>query len=95
MGRLRDSACTAIAPLAWGTAYVVTTELLPPDRPLFTATMRALPVGVAFLVVTRRFPSGVWWMRAMVLGALTRAPMDRPRGPAPARGCRRAFGAAP
>ncbi|MFD0890654.1 EamA family transporter, partial [Streptosporangium algeriense] len=28
-------AVTALAPAVWGTTYVVTTVLLPPDRPLF------------------------------------------------------------
>ncbi|MGH9025734.1 MAG: EamA family transporter [Acidimicrobiia bacterium] len=70
MGKLRDSVSTAAAPLAWGTTYAVTTELLPADRPLFTATMRALPVGIAFTVVTRRMPTGAWWLRAAVLGLL-------------------------
>ena len=36
-------ALTALAPVSWGTTYVVTTELLPPERPLFTALVRALP----------------------------------------------------
>ncbi|MEU0373725.1 EamA family transporter [Streptomyces sp. NPDC006283] len=61
---------TALAPAIWGTTYLVTTELLPPDRPLLAALLRALPAGLLLLAVTRRLPHGVWWWRALVLGAL-------------------------
>ncbi|MFE5914806.1 EamA family transporter [Streptomyces wedmorensis] len=46
-----DSALTALAPAVWGSTYLVTTELLPADRPLPASTVRALPGGVAALVV--------------------------------------------
>lgn len=63
-------AVTALAPAVWGTTYVVTTVLLPPERPLFTALMRALPAGLLLVAVTRTLPRGDWWWRAAVLGAL-------------------------
>ncbi|WBO66327.1 EamA family transporter [Streptomyces camelliae] len=63
-------ALTALAPVSWGTTYAVTTEFLPPDRPLFTALTRALPAGLLLLAVTRVLPKGAWWWRALVLGAL-------------------------
>ncbi|MEU2180032.1 EamA family transporter [Streptomyces thermolilacinus] len=63
-------AVTALAPVSWGTTYAVTTEFLPPDRPLFTGLMRALPAGLALLALTRTLPSGAWWWRSAVLGAL-------------------------
>ena len=59
---------TAFAPSVWGTTYWVTTEVLPPDRPLLAATVRALPAGLLLLAVTRRLPSGSWWWRSAVLG---------------------------
>lgn len=59
---------TAVAPAAWGTTYIVTDKLLPPDRPLFAATVRALPVGLVLLALLRRRPHGIWWVRALVLG---------------------------
>src|SRR5206468_6323047 len=68
--RMRDSLITAIAPIAWGTTYFVTTEFLPPDRPLLVGALRALPIGVLLAVVFRRAPAGVWWWRALVLGTL-------------------------
>jgi probable blue pigment (indigoidine) exporter len=59
---------TAFAPAAWGTTYLVTERLLPPDRPLLSATLRALPTGLVLLAVTRRLPRGDWWWRAALLG---------------------------
>ncbi|MBX6381700.1 MAG: EamA family transporter [Microbispora sp.] len=63
-------ALTALTPLAWGSTYAVTTEFLPPDRPMFTALMRALPAGLLLLAIGRVLPRGVWIWRAAVLGAL-------------------------
>ena len=34
---------TAFATAVWGTTYFVTTEYLPPDRPLLAGLLRALP----------------------------------------------------
>jgi probable blue pigment (indigoidine) exporter len=59
---------TAVAPAAWGTTYLVTERFLPPDRPLLSATLRALPTGLLLLAATRRLPSAVWWWRALALG---------------------------
>ncbi|MCW3845395.1 EamA family transporter [Micromonospora yasonensis] len=61
---------TAAVPSVWGSTYLVTTELLPPGRPLLAATIRALPAGLALVAITRRLPTGDWWWRATVLGAL-------------------------
>ncbi len=61
---------TAIAPITWGTTYAVTTELLPPDRPLLAGTVRAVPAGLLLLALTRRLPWGAWWWKVAVLGAL-------------------------
>ncbi|MEV0171887.1 EamA family transporter [Streptomyces sp. NPDC050803] len=68
--RLALIALTALAPVSWGTTYVVTTEFLPPDRPLFTGLMRALPAGLLLLAFARVLPRGAWWWKAAVLGAL-------------------------
>jgi probable blue pigment (indigoidine) exporter len=59
---------TAVAPIAWGSTYIVTEQFLPPDRPLFAATVRALPVGLVLLAARHRLPSGEWWWKAIVLG---------------------------
>lgn len=60
----------ALAPLAWGSTFFVTESFLPPDRPLFGAVVRALPVGVVFLLAVRRLPQGHWWWKAAVLSLL-------------------------
>lgn len=67
---LLDLAATAAAPAIWGSTYLVTTLWLPPDRPLTLALLRALPAGLLLLAVTRRLPTGVWWGRVAILGAL-------------------------
>src|SRR5690625_2139672 len=74
-GRPRSTALiwilpTALAPAAWGTTYSVTTELLPPDHPLFAALLRTLPGGLLLIAATRTLPRGDWWWRAAVLGTL-------------------------
>jgi probable blue pigment (indigoidine) exporter len=56
--------------MMWGTTYAVTTQLLPPGRPLLAATARALVAGLVLLAVVRRLPVGRWWWRCAVLGAL-------------------------
>jgi len=67
---LRDTLLTAIAPCIWGSTYVVTTELLPPDRPLIAAVARVLPVGIIMIAMARHAPKGHWWWRLAVLGLL-------------------------
>lgn len=46
---LRTAGVTLLAPIAWGTTYVTITEFLPNDRPLFIATTRVIPAGIALL----------------------------------------------
>ncbi|MEM7798593.1 MAG: EamA family transporter [Chloroflexota bacterium] len=60
----------AMAPILWGTTYIITTELLPDNRPLLVATVRALPIGILFVAANRQLPQGIWWWRALVLGVL-------------------------
>ncbi|RPI20788.1 MAG: hypothetical protein EHM57_07475, partial [Actinobacteria bacterium] len=61
---------TALAPAAWGSTYLVTTALLPPDRPLLAGVLRALPAGLVLAAITRQRPVGAWWAKAVVLGTL-------------------------
>ncbi|GAA1939516.1 EamA family transporter [Microbacterium aoyamense] len=63
-------AITAIAPIAWGSTYVVTRNLLPADYPLWGGVLRALPAGLLVLLLARRLPTGSWWWRSLVLGIL-------------------------
>lgn len=61
---------TALTPMIWGTTYLVTSEFLPPDRPLLAAVIRALPAGLLLTALTRQLPRGDWWWRSLVLGTL-------------------------
>jgi probable blue pigment (indigoidine) exporter len=69
-GSVRAGAQTALTPALWGTTYIVATEMLPEGRPMLAAAVRALPVGLAFMMCSRRLPSGVWWWRSALLGLL-------------------------
>ncbi|MEV3938810.1 EamA family transporter [Glycomyces sp. NPDC049804] len=66
----KDLLLTALAPVMWGTTYVVTTESLPADRPFLTALLRALPAGLLLILLSRRLPRGSWWWKSAVIGTL-------------------------
>ena len=70
VARNRDLLITALAPLIWGSTYLVTTEFLPPDRPFTAALIRVLPAGLLLLAYTRRAPARGEWARVVVLGVL-------------------------
>lgn len=70
MSRSGTIALTALTPAAWGTTYLVATQLLPAGRPLLAATLRALPVGIVFVLWSRRLPTGSWWWKSALLGLL-------------------------
>ncbi len=68
-----DALTTAIGPVIWGSTYIVTTELLPPDRPFTAALLRTLPAGLLLVLWCRRGPAwgdGVGWLRLLVLASL-------------------------
>ncbi|MFD5869640.1 EamA family transporter [Streptomyces sp. NPDC060322] len=67
---VRWTLVTAVAPVSWGTNYLVTHACLPAGDPLYGAAIRALPAGLLLLVVRRRLPRGSWWWRSAVLGLL-------------------------
>lgn len=69
-GRASRTLLTALAPAAWGTTYLVTTELLPPGYPLLSTVIRVLPAGLILLAIVRTLPRGSWWWRALLLGVL-------------------------
>lgn len=70
MNPLANLLLTALAPITWGTTYLVTTELLPAGHPLFAGLMRALPAGLIAVAIGRRLPVGGWWLKAAALGIL-------------------------
>jgi probable blue pigment (indigoidine) exporter len=59
-----------IAPAIWGSTYIVTTELLPAGYPMSVAMLRSLPAGLLLLLLARQLPTGIWWARTFLLGAL-------------------------
>ncbi|AKJ28347.1 ABC transporter permease [Caldimonas brevitalea] len=61
---------TALAPIIWGSTYIVTTEWLPPDRPVTAALLRALPAGLLLTLYSRRLPLRGDLLRLLVLAAL-------------------------
>ncbi len=65
-----DVLLTALAPAIWGSTYIVTTELLPPDRPFTAALLRTLPAGVLLMLHSWRLPERRDWGRLAVLSAL-------------------------
>jgi probable blue pigment (indigoidine) exporter len=67
---LSDILSTAIAPILWGSTYLITTQYLPQGYPLTLALLRALPIGLILLLLLRQLPTGVWWWRVFVLGGL-------------------------
>ena len=68
--RLLPFLMTALAPLIWGSTYLVTTTYLPPERPLTAAVLRALPAGLLLLLWTREWPRRQEVTRLIVLGIL-------------------------
>ncbi|MFG6094568.1 EamA family transporter [Leptothoe sp. ISB3NOV94-8A] len=68
--KLIDIAITALAPISWGTTYIVATEFLPPGHPLLIAALRSLPIGLLLTITLRKLPHGIWWWRILVLGGL-------------------------
>src|SRR5690606_19628633 len=66
----RNVLLAALAPMIWGSTYIVASALLPPDRPFTAAVIRALPAGLPFLAYTRRMPARRDGWRLLVLGAL-------------------------
>lgn len=61
---------TAIAPTLWGTTYIITTELLPPDRPFIAACLRLLPAGIILVIISRHLPHRSEWLHIFILAVL-------------------------
>lgn len=68
--RLSNILLTALAPMSWGTTYIIATEFLPSGHPLLVAAMRTLPVGLLMTIGFGKLPKGIWWWRILLLGGL-------------------------
>jgi probable blue pigment (indigoidine) exporter len=58
-----------LPPVIFGTTYLLTTQFLPPGRPLLAATMRSLPTGLVLIVGAPLPPRG-WRLRLVFLSVL-------------------------
>lgn len=65
-----DTLLTALAPAIWGSTYIVTSELLPPERPFTAALIRTLPAGLLLVLFMRHLPARREWGRLIALSAL-------------------------
>ncbi|WP_114764900.1 DMT family transporter [Vibrio rhodolitus] len=61
---------TSLAPIIWGSTYIVTTEWLPENSPLMASAIRALPAGLLLVLFTRTLPNSQWWLKLASLGIL-------------------------
>jgi probable blue pigment (indigoidine) exporter len=59
----------ALTPIIFGTTYLLTTEFLPPGRPLLAALMRSLPTGLV-LIIGSPIPPRRWMARFFILSVL-------------------------
>lgn len=66
----RNILLTALAPVIWGSTYIVTSELLPAGRPFTAALIRVLPAGLILVLFMRHLPTRHEWGRLIVLSAL-------------------------
>ncbi len=66
----RNVCITALAPAIWGSTYLVTSEILPPDRPFTAAVIRTLPAGLLLFLMTCYIPAKRHWLRLLILSAL-------------------------
>ncbi|MEI7288817.1 DMT family transporter [Dickeya dadantii] len=69
--QLRGWLATTTAWILLGTNYWVIHQFLFAVPPLWASALRALPAGIALLLIVRRLPSGKWWWRSAVLGSLS------------------------
>lgn len=70
MNRLTLLLLTSLAPISWGTTYLVTTEMLPAGHPLLAGLLRSLPAGLVALGLGRALPPRGWWLKSLALGIL-------------------------
>lgn len=68
--RWMDVLITALAPVIWGSTYIVTTQVLPPGLPFTAALLRTLPAGLLLLLWVRHLPAPGHWGRMLILAAL-------------------------
>jgi probable blue pigment (indigoidine) exporter len=68
-GSSRWAYLAALTPIIFGTTYLLTSNFLPPGRPLLAALMRSLPTGLVLIIGSTR-PSRNWVLRLLILSVL-------------------------
>ncbi|MFT5592486.1 MAG: putative blue pigment (indigoidine) exporter [Oceanicoccus sp.] len=63
-------ALTMLAPIIWGSTYIVTSEILPDGAPFTAAVIRCLPVGIVLILFSHHLPVRSQWLKLVVLSAL-------------------------
>ncbi|ANH71603.1 eamA-like transporter family protein [Ralstonia insidiosa] len=66
--RLTAMLATAVAPMLWGTTYLVFTQTLPVDHPLLVGALRALPAGVLLMLLGPGLPPRDKLLPLLLLG---------------------------
>ena len=61
---------TALAPLVWGTTYLLTTRYLGDLPAPVLGLMRILPAGILLMLIARKLPPKGWWGRIATLALL-------------------------
>lgn len=69
-GVFRLTAAASVAPIVWGTTYLVTSEFLPAGHPMTASVLRALPAGLLLLALAPGIPPKGWRVRTTILGLL-------------------------
>ncbi len=70
MKQMKDILLTMLTPMLWGSTYIIASVLIPIQRPVFVAFMRAFPIGLILLLYYRKLPKGIWILKSLILGSL-------------------------
>lgn len=70
MKQMKDTLLTMLTPMLWGSTYIIASVLIPIQRPVFVAFMRAFPIGLLLLLWYRKLPKGIWILKSLILGSL-------------------------
>lgn len=68
INRLTVMLATALAPVLWGTTYLVFTQTLPVGHPLLVGALRALPAGVLLMLLGPGLPPRDKLLRLLLVG---------------------------
>ena len=70
MKQMKDTLLTMLTPILWGSTYIIASVLIPIQRPVLVAFMRAFPIGLLLLLWYRKLPKGIWILKSLILGSL-------------------------